>query len=76
MFFNLKEGTRGNYLFRRCRNTGEAVGVPSLDALKARLDGVVDSLIWWVATCPRKRGGDWMVFKGSFQPKPFYEMLQ
>lgn len=45
MFFNLKEGTRGNYLFRRCRNTGEAVGVPSLDALKARLDGVVDSLI-------------------------------
>ena len=29
---------------------GEAVGAPSLEALKAQLDGALGSLSWWVAT--------------------------
>ena len=30
----------------------EAVDAPSLEAFKARLDGVRDSLSWWVAALP------------------------
>jgi len=30
----------------------EAVDAPSLQAFKARLDGVLGSLICWLATCP------------------------
>ena len=33
----------------------EAVDVPSLEVLKARLDGVLGSLSWWGATSPRQR---------------------
>jgi len=28
------------------------VGAPSLEVLKARLDGALGSLSWWVATSP------------------------
>jgi len=34
----------------------EAVGAPSLETLKARLDGALYSLIWWVAALPTVRG--------------------
>ena len=34
---------------RLCR---EAVDVPSLEAFKARLDGAVSSLVWWLASLP------------------------
>jgi len=34
----------------------EAVGAPSLELLKARLDGALGSLSWWVATLPMARG--------------------
>ena len=30
----------------------EAVDVPSLEVFKVRLDGVLGSLIWWVAVLP------------------------
>ena len=30
----------------------EAVDVPSLEAFKARLDGAVSSLVWWLASLP------------------------
>ena len=30
----------------------EAVGAPSLEALKTRLDGALGSLVWWVAALP------------------------
>jgi len=30
----------------------EAVGAPSLEALKATLDGALGSLSWWVAALP------------------------
>ena len=32
----------------------EVVNAPSLEAFKARLDGVLGSLIWWVATSPQQ----------------------
>jgi len=30
----------------------EAVGAPSLEVFKARIDAALGSLIWWVATLP------------------------
>lgn len=35
-----------------CRLLREAVDVPSLEVLKARLDETLVSLVWWVATNP------------------------
>jgi len=34
-----------------------AVGAPSLEVLKARLDGALSSLSWWGATSPQHRVG-------------------
>jgi len=39
----------------------EAMGAPSLEVSKARLDGALGSLSWWVATLPTAGGCDWMV---------------
>ena len=47
------------------RFTREAVGAPSLEALKARLDGALGSLIQWVAALPMVWGWNWMDFKVS-----------
>jgi len=41
----------------------EAVGAPSLEVLKARLDGILGSLSWWVAALPVAWGWDRMGFK-------------
>lgn len=30
----------------------EVVGSPSMEAFKARLDGILGILIWWLATLP------------------------
>ena len=30
----------------------EAVGAPSLEVLKARLDGALGRLVWWEVSCP------------------------
>ena len=35
----------------------EAVGAPSLEVLKARLDGVLGNLSWWGGN--QHRAGDW-----------------
>ena len=35
----------------------EAVDAPSLEVLKARLDGALGSLIWWEATSSQKGVG-------------------
>jgi len=32
----------------------EAVGAPSLEVLKARLDGALGSLSWWGQCCPQQ----------------------
>jgi len=39
------------------------VDAPTLEAFKARLDGVLCSLIWWGATSPQQGGGHWLIFK-------------
>ena len=41
----------------------EAVDAPSLEVLKARLDGTLGSLSWWVAALLMAMGWDCMVFK-------------
>jgi len=35
----------------------EAVGIQSLEAFKAKLDGALGGLIWWVATTPQEEIG-------------------
>jgi len=34
----------------------EAVDVPSLDLLKARLDGALSNLVWWKVSLPMAGG--------------------
>lgn len=46
----------------------EAMGSPSLEGLKASLDGALDSLILWAATLPRAGGWNWMILKVAFNP--------
>ena len=41
--------------------SGEAVDAPSLEVLKARLDGALDSLIGRVATLPMAEGWNAMI---------------
>ena len=41
----------------------EVVDAPSLEALKARLDGAPGSLTWWVAALPTPRGWRWVGFE-------------
>ena len=53
----------------------EVVDAPSLEAFKARLDVVLDSLVWWLATLPiagRLKLDDHC---GPFQPRPFYDSM-
>jgi len=38
------------------------VGAPSLEALKATLDGALGSLSCWVAALPTAEGWNWMGF--------------
>ncbi len=45
----------------------KAVGAPSLEALKARLDGAPGSLSWWGAL-PMAQGWDWVGFKVPSNP--------
>jgi len=39
------------------RLPSEAVGAPPLEVLKARLDGALGNLSWWVSALPM--AGDW-----------------
>ena len=42
----------------------DAVGAPSLEVLKSRLDGALGSLSWWVAALSVAEGfWNWLVFK-------------
>ena len=47
----------------------EVVDTPSLEMLKARLDGAVGSLCWWGAASPWQ-GSELDGLWGPFQPKP------
>ena len=57
---------------RLCR---EAVDAPSLEVFKVRLDGTLDSLIWWVETLPMAGKSELDDIKNLFQPKPFYDSV-
>ena len=46
----------------------EAVGAPSLQALKARLDVALGSLVCWLATLHIARGWNLMIFMVLFNP--------
>ena len=46
----------------------ETVGVPSLGAFKARLDGALGILSWFVAALPTAGGWNWMIFKVPSNP--------
>jgi len=45
------------------------VDAPSLEVLKARLDGALCSLIWWMATLPAVWTWNWISFKVSSNPR-------
>jgi len=44
------------------------VGDPSLEVLKARLDGALGSLVWWVAALPMTKDWDEVGFKVPSNP--------
>ena len=44
----------------------ETVGTPSREVLKARLDGALGSLIWWVAAVTMTGVWNWVSFKILF----------
>ena len=48
------------YWHRLSREDGDA---PSLEAFKARMDGALGSLTWWMAALPASAGWNWMGFK-------------
>jgi len=60
----------GNNYSLRWRGTGtscpENVDTPSLEMLKARLNGALGSLSWWVATLPMELG---RLFKVPSNPR-------
>jgi len=56
----------------------EAVGAPSLEVLKARLDGALGSLICRVAALPTAGGWKWVGFKIPSDPTIllYYDLLR
>jgi len=51
------------------------VGAPSLEALKARLDVALGSLVWWLVTLHRAGRLKLDDHCGPFQPRPFYDSV-
>ena len=53
----------------------EVVDAPSLDAFKARVDVVLGSLVWWLATLHIAGELKLDDHCGPFQPRPFYDSV-
>ena len=68
-FFTQRAATHWNRLPK------VAVGVPSLEAFKARLDVAVGSLVWWLVTLHVAGGLKLDDHYGPFQPRPFYDSM-
>jgi len=49
-------------------------GCPSLEALKARLEVALGSLVWWLMTA-HSWGLKLDDHRGPFQPRPFYDSM-
>ena len=69
-FFTQKVVTQWNRLLK------EAVDAPSLEALKARLDVALGSLVCWLVTLHIAGGLKLDEHCGPFQPRPFYESMK
>ena len=54
----------------------EVVDALLLEALKARLDVALGSLVWWLATLHIAGGLKLNDHCGPFQPRPFYDLSQ
>jgi len=50
------------------RLPSEAVDAPSLEGLKARLDGAVSNLVWREESLPIAGSWNWMILKVPFNP--------
>ena len=53
----------------------EALDAPSLEALKARLNVALGSLVCWLATLHIAGGLKLHHHRGPFQPMPFYDSM-
>ena len=53
----------------------EVVDAPSLEALKARLDVALGSLVCWLATLNMAGGLKLNYHCDPFQPRPFYDTI-
>lgn len=42
---------------------------------RARLGAALSNPVLWKIPCSQYGGWNWMVFKGTFQPKPFCESI-
>ena len=49
----------------------EAVAAPSVEVFTARLDGALNSLVWWKVSLPTVGGLEPDDLQGPFQPKLF-----
>jgi len=54
----------------------EAVDAPSLETLRARLDGALSNLIQVKMSLLTAEALDWMASTGPFQPKPFSDSIK
>ena len=68
-FFTQSMMTHWNRLLK------EVVDVPSLEALKTRLDAALGSLVWWLATLHIVGALKLDDRCGPFQPSPFYDSM-
>ena len=56
-------------MVRHCYNLPrDVVEASSLEMFKARLDGALGSLVWWIAVLPMAVDWSCMIFKVPFNP--------
>jgi len=53
----------------------EVVDAPSLEVVKAMLDGAFSILVWWKVSLPMAAGLELHVLYGAFQHKTFYDSM-
>ena len=75
------KGFNNSACSRQRQAAQRSCGAPSLEALKARLDGALGSLSWWGAALPMAVGWSLMTFNAPFNPNhsvipQFYESLR
>jgi len=61
---------------RQAKTSKEVVDAPSLEAIKARLDVALGSLVWWLVTLHIAGAVKLDEHCGPFQPRPFYDSMK